>query len=215
MASLTRALHGVIRATTPRVSAVSRLSSAAATSFKLPDLAYDFGALEPFIAGQIMEIHHKKHHQAYVTNLNVALEKYQKAEASGNIGEMIALQQAIRFNGGGHLNHSIFWQNLAPPTHGGGGEPTGDLAEYIKRGFGTFEVRRPRARRSPGPRGRRRRPPDTRARAASNPPRATARIRRNPRAEHGPPCVANADADWRTRSRAPSRPGAAPGCVRG
>jgi Fe-Mn family superoxide dismutase len=73
-----------------------------------------------------------------VTNLNAALEKYHKAEAAGNVGEMIALQQAIRFNGGGHVNHSIFWQNLAPKSAGGGGEPSGDLAKAISERWGSF-----------------------------------------------------------------------------
>lgn len=120
--------------------------AASASSFKLPDLTYDYKALEPFISGEIMKLHHSKHHQAYVTNLNAALEKYHKAESSGNVSEMIALQQAIRFNGGGHVNHSIFWSNLAPPkghaTAGmdeGGGEPEGDLAKAINARWGSFD----------------------------------------------------------------------------
>jgi hypothetical protein len=88
--------------------------TASTTSFKLPDMPYDYGALEPFISGEIMRVHHTKHHDAYVTNLNASLDKYAKAEAAGNVSEMIALQGAIRFNGGGHVNHSIFWANLAP-----------------------------------------------------------------------------------------------------
>jgi Fe-Mn family superoxide dismutase len=111
---------------------------AAGNSFKLPEMGYDYGALEPFISGEIMKIHHTKHHQAYVTNLNASLEKYQKAEAAGNVAEMIALQGAIRFNGGGHVNHSIFWENLAPNGKGGGGEPTGELATLINQRFGNF-----------------------------------------------------------------------------
>lgn len=111
---------------------------ASGASFKLPDMPYDYGALEPFISGQIMQIHHTKHHQAYVNNLNIALEKYEKAQAANNISEMIALQGAIRFNGGGHVNHSIFWSNLAPPSAGGGGEPTGELKKLIDERFGNF-----------------------------------------------------------------------------
>lgn len=72
-------------------------------SAKLPDLPYDFGALEPYISGQIMEIHHQKHHQAYVTNYNKALEQYAEAEQKGDIAKMIATQGAIKFNGGGEL----------------------------------------------------------------------------------------------------------------
>lgn len=74
-----------------------------------------------------------------MTNLNASLEKYHKAEAAGNVGEMISLQQAIRFNGGGHVNHSIFWQNLAPAGKGGGGAPpAGELASAIDKRWGSF-----------------------------------------------------------------------------
>jgi len=107
--------------------------------YTLPDMPYDYSALEPVISGDIMNIHHKKHHQAYVTNLNVALEKYAAAEAKRDVGEMIAQQQAIRFNGGGHVNHSIFWTNLAPPKKGGGGKPDGELAKKLDDSFGSFD----------------------------------------------------------------------------
>lgn len=105
--------------------------------YTLPELSYDFGALEPVISGQIMELHYTKHHQAYVNNLNAALEKYAEAEKKGDVGAMIALQGAIRFNGGGHVNHSIFWTNLAPA--GQGGEPKGELLEAIKKEFGSVD----------------------------------------------------------------------------
>ncbi len=78
--------------------------------------------------------------QAYVTNLNVALEKQAAAEAKGDVAAMIALQGAIKFNGGGHVNHSLFWTNLAPASAGGGAPPEGELATYINKAFGTFEV---------------------------------------------------------------------------
>jgi len=107
--------------------------------YTLPDLPYDYAALEPVISGEIMQIHHKKHHQTYVTNLNAALEKYAKAEAKRDVGEMIGLQQAIKFNGGGHVNHSIFWSNLAPPKKGGGETPTGELAAKINQSFGSVQ----------------------------------------------------------------------------
>lgn len=135
---LSKALNAL--AASSNVYAGSRGLSAvtAGSSFKLPDMPYDYGALEPFISADIMKIHHTKHHQAYVTNLNASLEKYHKAEKDNNVAEMIALQGAIRFNGGGHVNHSIFWDNLAPAGKGGGGEPTGELADAIKARFGSF-----------------------------------------------------------------------------
>jgi len=107
--------------------------------YTLPDLPYDYSALEPVISGEIMQIHHKKHHQTYVTNLNAALEKYQKAEAKKDLAEMISLQQAIKFNGGGHVNHSIFWTNLAPPKKGGGDSPSGELSKKIEQSFGSVQ----------------------------------------------------------------------------
>ncbi len=110
------------------------------TSYQLPDLPYDYGALEPVISAEIMKLHHGAHHKAYVTNLNVALEKYHEAETKNDVAAMIALQQAIRFNGGGHINHSIFWMILAPMGKGGGGEPSGNLAAMIARDFGSFDA---------------------------------------------------------------------------
>ncbi len=107
--------------------------------YKLPDLPYDFSALEPVILAEIMELHYLKHHQGYVTNLNAALEKYKDAEAKNDIAAMIALQSAIRFNGGGHINHSIFWTNLAPLDKGGGERPHGALHTVIEAQFGSFE----------------------------------------------------------------------------
>jgi Fe-Mn family superoxide dismutase len=108
-------------------------------TYKLPDLPYDFSALEPVISGEIMNLHYTKHHQGYVNNLNAALEKYAQAEKDQDVAAMIALQQAIRFNGGGHVNHSIFWTNLAPVGKGGGEPPKGILLQAIQRDFGTLE----------------------------------------------------------------------------
>jgi Fe-Mn family superoxide dismutase len=99
----------------------------------LPDMPYDYGALEPYISAEIMQLHHSKHHAAYVNNLNIAEEKLAEAEAKGDVSAMIALQPALRFNGGGHINHSIFWQNLSKD----GGEPSGDLLNAINRDFGS------------------------------------------------------------------------------
>merc|ERR1711931_348288 len=94
----------------------------------LPDLTYDYGALEPVISAEIMQLHHSKHHQTYVNNLNVAEEQLAEAQATGNTSKIIGLSGALKFNGGGHINHSIFWTNLSP---NGGGEPTGELLEAI------------------------------------------------------------------------------------
>lgn len=102
----------------------------------LPDLPYDYNALEPYIAADIMQLHHTKHHNTYVNNLNVAEEKLAEAVATNDVSQIIQLQPALKFNGGGHLNHSIFWEVLSPK---GGGEPTGDLMETIRRDFESFE----------------------------------------------------------------------------
>ena len=110
------------------------------TSSQLPELPYAFNALEPVISSEIMELHYLKHHKGYVTNLNAALEKYHEAESKNDVAQMIALQSAIKFNGGGHINHSIFWTILAPVSKGGGGVPTGDLSQMIQRDFGSFDL---------------------------------------------------------------------------
>lgn len=106
-------------------------------TYTLPDLPYDYGDLEPIISKEIMELHHKKHHQAYITKLNEALEQYQAAESKKNVSQMIALQSAIKFNGGGYVNHCLFWDNLAPV--GKGGAPSGALQEAINQSFGSLE----------------------------------------------------------------------------
>ncbi|RZL26913.1 MAG: superoxide dismutase [Pedobacter sp.] len=106
-------------------------------AFELPALAYATDALEPHIDKTTMEIHHGKHHQAYVTNLNKALEG--KAEANSSIEDIVKniskYPAAVRNNGGGHFNHSLFWTVLGPNK---GGEPTGDLAKAINETFGSF-----------------------------------------------------------------------------
>ncbi|MEO6979631.1 MAG: superoxide dismutase [Mucilaginibacter sp.] len=106
-------------------------------AFTLPALSYATDALEPHIDKLTMEIHHGKHHQAYVTNLNKALEG--KPEADGSIDDIIKniskFPPAVRNNGGGHYNHSLFWTLLSPS---GGGEPTGALATAINSTFGSF-----------------------------------------------------------------------------
>lgn len=92
--------------------------------YTLPDLPYDYNALEPVISAEIMQIHHQKHHAAYVSNLNVSLEKFEEARVKDDLNTQVALQSQIKFNGGGNINHSIFWKNLCPPKDCRG-EPTG------------------------------------------------------------------------------------------
>ena len=93
------------------------------TPYEQPELLYDFNALEPVISAEIMQLHYTKHHKGYVTNLNIALEKYFDANEKWDLETMVALQSSINFNGGGHINHSIFWTNLISEKKGGGGEP--------------------------------------------------------------------------------------------
>ncbi|GLE01384.1 hypothetical protein PINS_up010214 [Pythium insidiosum] len=127
------------RALTTSAKKSGAMATRSIATVKLPDLPYDFGALEPVISAEIMQLHHQKHHQAYVTNYNAALEQFAEAEHKGDHAKMIALQPALRFNGGGHVNHSIFWTNLAPPKQGGGGEPEGELLKAIEAEFSSFE----------------------------------------------------------------------------
>lgn len=114
----------------------ARVVSGVSSLHTLPELPYDYNALSPVISAEIMEIHHKKHHNTYVTNLNVAEEALEHAVEAGDISTIISLQAALRFNGGGHINHTIFWQNLSPD---GGGEPTGELLNVIKKDFGSYD----------------------------------------------------------------------------
>lgn len=91
------------------------------------------------ISAEIMQLHHSKHHQTYVTNLNVMNEKLEEAQHKGDVSSIVALQQGIKFNGGGHVNHSIFWENLAPVGKGGGDMPDGALNDMIKAQYGSLE----------------------------------------------------------------------------
>lgn len=101
--------------------------------------ADDYGALEPAISGKIMELHHSKHHQTYVNSYNEASDKFAAAEAKDDIAAKIALQPLLNFHGGGHLNHSLFWENLAPKKNGGGEPPSGELAKAIETTYGSLE----------------------------------------------------------------------------
>ncbi|CDR47226.1 CYFA0S30e00606g1_1 [Cyberlindnera fabianii] len=109
------------------------------TKVTLPDLDYDYGALEPFISGQINELHHKKHHQTYVNGYNTAIEQHAEATAAGDVLKSIELQKAINFHGGGYRNHCLFWKNLAPTSQGGGELPTGALGEAIANEYGNVD----------------------------------------------------------------------------
>ena len=111
---------------------------------ELPALPYAHDALEPFIDTMTMQIHHGKHHATYVTNLNAALEQYSDFQKY-NVDDLIrnianvpeAIRTAVRNNGGGHANHAMFWQIMAPKA---GGDPSGPLADAIKSSFGSFEA---------------------------------------------------------------------------
>ena len=113
-------------------------------AYQLPPLPYDFAALEPHIDAQTMQIHHDKHHNAYVTNLNAALEKYPDLQ-SKSIEDLLRdiskvpedIRTAVRNNGGGHMNHTMFWQIMGPKA---GGSPTGALGDTIKSTFGSFDA---------------------------------------------------------------------------
>ena len=102
----------------------------------LPDLDYDYGALEPHISGQIMQLHHDKHHAAYVKKANETLEQLDEARDKSDFTRIAGLEKSLAFNLSGHVLHSLFWRNLMPK---GGGRPTGELAQALVRDFGSFE----------------------------------------------------------------------------
>jgi superoxide dismutase, Fe-Mn family len=105
-------------------------------TYTLPDLQYDYGALEPHISGKIMELHHDKHHAGYVKGANETLEKLDEARSKEDFTRLGALEKALAFNLSGHVLHSLFWENLDPK---GGDRPHGPLADAIKKDFGSFE----------------------------------------------------------------------------
>ena len=113
-------------------------------AYDLPPLPYDYNALEPTIDEQTMHLHHEKHHNTYVTNLNSALEQHPDVDP-GDIDQLLGkldsvpedIRRAVRNNGGGHSNHAMFWQIMSP---NGGGEPVGDLAGAINSSFGSFDA---------------------------------------------------------------------------
>jgi Fe-Mn family superoxide dismutase len=109
--------------------------------YTLPDLPYDYGALEPHVSGKIMQFHHDKHHQTYVTGANTALEGLAEAREKNDFAKVAALEHALAFHVSGHVLHSLFWQNLAPPKSTGvGGEPDGGLIKQINQDLGSFRA---------------------------------------------------------------------------
>lgn len=107
------------------------------SDYTLPDLSFDYGALEPHVSGEIMELHHSKHHQTYVNGLNSTVEQLAEARAKDSFGAVGGLEKTLAFNLGGHVNHSTFWKNLSPD---GGGKPEGELAAAIDDSFGSFDA---------------------------------------------------------------------------
>jgi len=109
----------------------------AVADYALPDLPYDYGALAPHISGEIMELHHSKHHNAYVTGANTALEQLAEARDKDSLGTVNMLSKNLAFNLAGHVNHSVFWPNMSPD---GGDKPDGELGAAIDDAFGSFDA---------------------------------------------------------------------------
>ena len=107
------------------------------SKYVLPDLPYDYGALEPHISGEIMELHHDKHHRKYVETANELIEKVARVRETGDFAQIGALEQQLAFNVSGHLLHSIFWNNMSPD---GGGKPSGSFLTDLNRDFGSFDT---------------------------------------------------------------------------
>ena len=106
------------------------------STYTLPELPYDYAALEPHISGEILELHHDKHHAAYVKGANETLERIAEAREKGDFSSLVGLEKTLAFNVSGHVLHSLYWQNMSPD---GGGRPEGELAEAINEHFGSFE----------------------------------------------------------------------------
>ncbi|KAI9821458.1 MAG: hypothetical protein M1832_003304 [Thelocarpon impressellum] len=138
----TSTVRNALRAGAPTISRPAGIAGMSFVRGKatLPDLPYDYGALEPAISGRIMELHHKNHHTTYVNSFNAASEQFAAAEAKADIAAQIALQPLVKFHGGGHLNHSLFWENLAPKSSGGGDPPAGALATAIDETYGGLDA---------------------------------------------------------------------------
>jgi Fe-Mn family superoxide dismutase len=107
------------------------------TNYTLPDLPYDYAALEPHYSAKILELHHDKHHAAYVKGLNDTMEQLAAAREKGDFSSLVGLEKSQAFNLSGHVLHSQFWTNLSPD---GGGKPSGELADAIANDFGSFDA---------------------------------------------------------------------------
>jgi superoxide dismutase, Fe-Mn family len=107
------------------------------SSYTLPDLPYDYGALEPHYSAKMLELHHDKHHAAYVKGLNDTMEQLATARDKGDFSSIVGLEKSHAFNLSGHVLHSLFWTNLSPD---GGGKPQGELAAAIDDNFGSFDA---------------------------------------------------------------------------
>jgi len=105
--------------------------------YELPELSYDYSALEPYLSAEILELHHGKHHQAYVDGANTTFQKLVEARSSGDFGTINQLEKNMAFHLSGHVLHSLFWTNLSPD---GGGEPDGELAAAVTEYFGSFSA---------------------------------------------------------------------------
>jgi superoxide dismutase, Fe-Mn family len=105
--------------------------------YALPDLPYDYAALEPYISGRIMELHHGRHHATYVKGANTAIEQLAEARDQETFGSLTTLEKNLAFHLGGHVNHTVFWPNMSPD---GGDKPNGELAAAIDEFFGSFDA---------------------------------------------------------------------------
>lgn len=103
--------------------------------YQLPNLTFDYGALEPHLSARIIELHHDKHHRAYVDGANATIEKLAVARQSGDFASIVGLEKTLAFNVSGHVLHSIYWKNLSANA---GGEPSGELGAAIADQFGSF-----------------------------------------------------------------------------
>ncbi|KAJ2805408.1 Superoxide dismutase [Mn], mitochondrial [Coemansia guatemalensis] len=132
---LSTKLSATVRPFVRKASGIGALRS----KHTVPDLDYDYNELEPVISAKIMRLHHDKHHATYVANLNAAEEKVLAAQAKNDVAAQVALQPAVKFNAGGHVNHTIFWKNLIGEKNGGGQLHSSALKSAIEEQYGSLE----------------------------------------------------------------------------